>query len=190
MTKRAFSRASSLWASALCGIAATSLSATPAFAEMLPSTKAEWKNFRYQEIRSDCRTNVANILIEYSYLPTTVDGVDATADVVILGFKEQDYRESKTPLSTLRVGHPVSVRTTFGTLFNGVVAAHKDGYTYFATDQHLLGQLWYDDMMGLNVYLTDDTSNLRNAIIQSSNDTEGDRLKLSKSLSCAQEHRD
>ena len=162
----------------------------PAAAEITPSTKAEWVNFRYDEIRSDCRTNVADVMVEYSYLSTTVDGVNATADVVILGFKEPDYREGRAPLSTFQIGHPITIKTTFGTLFNGVVAAHKNGYFYIATDQHFLGQWWYDDMMGLTVYLTNDTSTRGDMILQNSNDIESDRVKISNSLGCAQEHRD
>ena len=162
----------------------------PAAAEIIPSTKAEWRNFRYGEIRSDCRTDVADVRVEYGDLPTTVDGVNAITDVVLLGFKEPEYREGRAPLSSFRIGHPITIKTTFGTLFNGVVATHKDGYFYIATDQHFLGQWWYDDMMGLTVYLTDDTSTRGDMIVQHSNDIISDRVKISNSLSCAQEHQD
>lgn len=173
----------------LTGILLASLS-SPAAAELVPSTKAEWKNFRYEEVRPDCRASIADVLVEYSYLPTQVDGLNATADVVILGFEEQEYRGDRAPLSSFPIGHPIIIRTTFGTLFNGVVAAHKDGRFYVATDQDFLGQWWYDDMMGLTVFLTDDTSNYGDFILKNSNDVDGDRAKLSKSLSCAQEHQD
>lgn len=165
--------------------------AAPAFAQMKPSAPEEWRNYRYNEARPQCRTTIADVAVEYDILYTKTDeGVDAMADVVLLGFVAQGYREGRTPLSSLPVGHPVKIRSTFGTIYNGVVATHKDGRTYFATDQAFMGEWWRDDMLGLFVFLTDDVSNRGDQLIMTTGDVEPNRIKLSRSLTCAQEHVD
>lgn len=174
----------------LLPLMAAALSA-PASAQIKPSAPEEWRNYRYYEERPQCRTTISDVAVEHDILYTkNDDGIDAMADVVLLGFKAQEHREGRTPLASLPIGHPVKIRSTFGTMYNGVVATHKDGRTYFATDQSFLGEWWRDDMLGLFVYLTDDVSNRGDHLVMSTGDVDPNRVKLSRSLTCAQEHLD